>query len=70
MRLTLSAHKQDSDMIQAFTKIGRKSCLAFVVHIDCITDQQIRTALEDGAEIAVEMNICKHGEKNERISSS
>ena len=55
MKLQLEAHAKDTDMIEATCIVPHRTLLAFVVHIDCLDDLDIKQRLEDGETVNVEL---------------
>jgi hypothetical protein len=60
MQITIKQHQTDSDMIELYTKHGRSTYLAGVVHEDMFSDlfedeAERKEALDRGEELSVEL---------------
>lgn len=63
MKFKLTKHAKDSAMVEAtYTwndRTGHENILlAFVMHEDCIEDDDIKNRLADGDSVEVEMKLC------------
>lgn len=62
MKFRLEPHKKDKDMIEAtYTWVNsgkdETTLLAFVIHIDCLEDVEIREEIKNNGEAFVDMKI-------------